>query len=66
MFTGLLAYMRDAHTQPQWRCWHCNTASSPKMFSSVDELNDHLSNCHLIEVKDSLRLTVLEYSIVRA
>ncbi|KIL92993.1 hypothetical protein FAVG1_04174 [Fusarium avenaceum] len=65
-FTGLLAHMRDAHTQPKWRCWHCNTASSPKMFSSADELNDHLKNYHSTEVKDSLRSTVLEHSIVRA
>ncbi|CAJ0549768.1 Ff.00g033810.m01.CDS01 [Fusarium sp. VM40] len=63
-FTGLLAHMRDAHTQPKWRCWHCNTTSSPKMFSSADELNDHLENCHSTEVKDSLRSTVLEHSIV--
>lgn len=58
--------MRDAHTQPKWRCWHCNTSSSLRMFSSADELNDHLENCHSTEVKDSLRSTVLEHSIVRA
>ncbi|KAI0543458.1 hypothetical protein F4679DRAFT_577614 [Xylaria curta] len=65
-YTGWLAHMRDAHTQPEWYCWHCKTASYPlSPFSTSEELEDHLKNHHREEITDSLRSTLVKHSMIR-
>lgn len=57
--------MRDTHTQPEWKCWHCKSspASSSTFFSSA-ELESHLEMCHPEQIDGPLRPTSIKYSKV--
>lgn len=55
--------MRDTHTQPEWKCWHCKAGpASSSTFSSSAELESHLEMCHPEQIDGPLRSTSIKYS----
>ncbi|KAM0414538.1 hypothetical protein ACHAPT_013618 [Fusarium lateritium] len=65
-YTGWITHMREAHTQPQWHCWHCKSPTlSSGPFSNPGELEDHLTDHHGEEVPETFRPTLVKHSVLR-
>ncbi|KLU81030.1 hypothetical protein MAPG_00125 [Magnaporthiopsis poae ATCC 64411] len=63
-YNGWLAHLKDKHSPPTWRCWHCGPQATVS-FSSPGEHDGHLREHHGHAVSDAHRPALVKHSMIR-
>ncbi|KAL8376138.1 hypothetical protein RB595_007312 [Gaeumannomyces hyphopodioides] len=63
-YSGWLAHLKDKHSPPTWRCWHCGPQTTAS-FSSPGELDNHLREHHDHAASDAQRSAFVKHSMIR-